>query len=82
MKINIIFYGGLKQDVGAKCQTFELDRESLTVAELVETLQQQYPALAARLSTVAYTVGNTIVEPDYVLRDGDEAGLLPPVSGG
>jgi molybdopterin converting factor small subunit len=82
MRVNVVFYGGLKQAVGVKRQALELDREKLTVAELVDVLAGQYPALGPHLDTVAYVVGNEIVEPDYVLRDGDEAALLPPVSGG
>lgn len=82
MRVDVVFYGGLKQDVGAKRQMIEVDRDGLTVAELVDVITQRYPALEPRLSTVAYVVRNEIVEPNYVLRDGDEAGLLPPVSGG
>jgi molybdopterin converting factor small subunit len=82
MRVDVVFYGGLKQDVGAKRQWIEVERDGLTVAELVDVITRQYPALKPRLSTVAYVVGNEIVEPDYVLQDGDEAGLLPPVSGG
>ncbi len=82
MQVRVTFYGGLKQDVGAKQQTLNLDAVSITVAELAGILTQRYPALAARLSTVAYAVNDELVEADYVLHDGDEAGLLPPVSGG
>lgn len=82
MRVNVVFYGGLKRDVGARQQVLEVDRESLTMAELVDMLTVQYPALAPRLGTMAYVVANEVVEPDYVLSDGDEAGLLPPVSGG
>jgi molybdopterin converting factor small subunit len=82
MKLHVTFYGGLKQEVGAKTQTLELDRDSLTVHELGEMLAAEYPSLAARLPTVAFVVGDEIVEPGHALRDGDQAALLPPVSGG
>jgi len=82
MKVNVVFYGGLKQDVGAKYQSLEFATESLTVGELVDELKAQYPSLAPRLGMVAYAVDDTLVDPDYVLHDGDEAALLPPVSGG
>lgn len=82
MKIQVTFYGVLKQDVGAKQQTLEFSGDRLTLAELVETLKRQYPALAARLETVAFAVNDELVTPDTVLYDGDLAGLLPPVSGG
>jgi len=82
MKIQVTFYGGLKQEVGSKQQIIELPGESATVATLAEALLARYPALAPRLATVAYAVGDTLVGPEHPLRDGDEAALLPPVSGG
>ena len=82
MKIQVTFYGGLKQEVGSKQQIIELPGELATVATLAEALQARYPALAPRLATVAYAVGDTLVGPEHPLRDGDEAALLPPVSGG
>jgi molybdopterin converting factor small subunit len=82
MHITVTFYGGLKQDVGAKQQTLELERSAVTAREVADALAAQYPALAARLATVAFVVDDTIVPPDHVLHDGDTAALLPPVSGG
>jgi molybdopterin converting factor small subunit len=82
MRVNVVFYGGLKQDTGARQQALDLDANSLTVGELAEVLKTRFPALGPRLETVAYAVNDAIVDPGYVLRDGDEAGLLPPVSGG
>ena len=82
MRVNVVFYGGLKQDVGTKQQTLDLPGEALTIRQLVENLKVRYPTLTPRLETVAYVVHDEIVDPEYVLRDGDEAALLPPVSGG
>lgn len=82
MKVTIVFYGGLKQDVGGKHATLELPGDSATIHDLAAALVLRYPALAPRLDTVAYAVGSAIVTPDHVLYDGDEAALLPPVSGG
>ena len=82
MHVHVIFYGGLKQDVGARQQTIELSGDAPTVGTLLAALAARYPALAERLATVACAVGDTLVGPDHPLRDGDEAALLPPVSGG
>lgn len=82
MQINVTFYGGLKQTVGTKQQTVALDGERVTVRDLAEALAARYPALAERLPTVAFVVGETIVPAETVLHDGDTAALLPPVSGG
>jgi molybdopterin converting factor subunit 1 len=82
MKVRVVFYGGLQHDTGIKQQTLELEQDSLTVRGLADLLAEQHPALRSRLGTVAYAVGNEIVEPGQPIRDGDEIALLPPVSGG
>ncbi len=82
MRVTVVYYGGLKQDVGVRSETLELPDGALRVRDLSEVLRERHPALAGRLHTVAYAVNDTLVDADYVLQDGDEAGLLPPVSGG
>ena len=82
MKVHVTFFGGLKQEVGAKRQTLDLPGDALTATGLIEVLKERYPALEPRLGMVALAVGDVLVGPDHVLRDGDEAALLPPVSGG
>jgi molybdopterin converting factor subunit 1 len=51
-----------------------------TVADLVEELSVQVPTLRSARGLVA--VNHTYVQPGYVLHDGDEVALIPPVSGG
>ena len=81
MQINVVYYGRLKEVSGAKRQTLELD-PGQTLGGLIQTLTEKHPALREQLDSLAYVVDDEIVELDYVLRDGDTAGLLPPVSGG
>ena len=52
------------------------------VAGMVARLADDYPA--ARLTARRYTVAinRAYAPPDRVLADGDEVGLIPPVSGG
>lgn len=82
MRLQVVFYGGLKQDVGVKTETLELAQEALTVRELKALLAERHPALRSRLGVVACAVGDELVGPDHALRDGDVVALLPPVSGG
>jgi molybdopterin converting factor small subunit len=79
--VRVIFYGRLKQDTGVKTLDLPLDK-SKTVGGLVARLVDSYPALAAQLGTVAFTIGAELVSPEHPVQDGDELGLLPPVSGG
>ena len=50
------------------------------VRDLVAVLGARIPALLAAPGLVA--VNHTYVQPDFELHDGDEAALIPPVSGG
>ena len=81
MAVKVVLYGRLKQDAGARTLELSLDGPQ-PVGALVARLVESYPALAAQLGTVAYTLGATLVGPDALVQDGDELGLLPPVSGG
>ena len=82
MKVTVILYGGLKREAGGREHVVELARERPRVVDLVDTLVDRFPALQQRLDGVAFAVNNEIVDADFILRDGDEASLLPPVSGG
>ena len=81
MAVRVILYGRLKQDAGVKTLDLPLDGPQ-TVGGLVARLVDSYPALAEQLGTVAYTLGAELVGPETLVQDGDELGLLPPVSGG
>ncbi|MDQ3808792.1 MAG: MoaD/ThiS family protein [Chloroflexota bacterium] len=50
------------------------------VSDLLAMLAAQIPALAEAPGLVA--VNQSYVGRDFELRDGDEAALIPPVSGG
>ena len=82
MRVKIVFYGGLQRDVGVKEQELQFAQSALTVGELNKQVAGRYPILRSKLESVVYAVGDEIVDVDHPVRDGDEVGLLPPVSGG
>ncbi|MBN1963761.1 MAG: MoaD/ThiS family protein [Anaerolineae bacterium] len=83
MQITVVYYGRLKEDTGHKREALALDaNETRTVGALLELLVARYPGLAAARETVAFTIGSALVNEDAPLHEGDEVGLLPPVSGG
>ncbi len=81
MQVQVTFYGVLQQIIGARRLTLEL-AEGASVGGLAETLSAQYPALAERLPTVAFAVGDALASSERLLQHGDQVALLPPVSGG
>ena len=53
-----------------------------TVADMIGRLLELHPNTASDPSQVVAAVNREYREQGHVLRDGDEAALIPPVSGG
>jgi molybdopterin synthase sulfur carrier subunit len=52
------------------------------VAAVLENLVAQHPELNQWRNLTRFGVNLQFVEPDTLLKDGDEVVLIPPVSGG
>jgi len=82
MQVRILPFGMLKDWLGSSPANVEL-REGATVSDLLEQLVQVAPGRpAAALRGIAVSVNAEYAAGAHILRDGDEVGLLPPVSGG
>jgi MoaE-MoaD fusion protein len=79
MQVRVIPFGVLKDWLGATPATVELP-EGASVGELLDGLSARVPASALR--SIAVSVNADYAQATRVLREGDEIGLLPPVSGG
>jgi len=77
--VRVLCFGVLKDWLGAPAATLELP-EGATVADLLEQLRARPDA--AVLQGIAVSVNAEYATSANVLADGDEVGLLPPVSGG
>jgi MoaE-MoaD fusion protein len=82
MRVQILPFGVLK-DVLSPAPV-ELPEEA-TVADLLALLRERMvpeSSAVGLLSRIAVSVNAEYAQPGHVLRDGDDVGLLPPVSGG
>jgi len=79
MQVRVLCFGILKDWLGAEADTVELPHGA-TVAALVQQLAARRPSTV--LKGIAVSVNSEYATAEQVLRDGDEVGLLPPVSGG
>ena len=52
------------------------------VGELADEMRRRYPGLTPDASALVVAVNQEYADHDYVLSDGDEVALIPPVSGG
>jgi molybdopterin synthase catalytic subunit/molybdopterin converting factor small subunit len=79
MQVRVIPFGVLKDWLGTSPATVEL-REGASVAELLAGLGARVPTPPLR--GIAVSVNAEYATAEQVLHEGDEVGLLPPVSGG
>jgi molybdopterin converting factor subunit 1 len=80
MLVTVVFLASYREKVGTPRAVIAL-AVGATLAELVAQVCMQYPGLPEAERVVA-AVNNEYKEPDFVLDDGDEVALIPPVSGG
>lgn len=78
--VRVRFFGRLKETAGAGTRELRLPGDGATVADAVARLREA--GALEDPDRVAYSVGDVLVDADHPLEDGDELGLLPPVSGG
>ncbi len=81
MKITVLFFGVLKEVIGLSSETINLP-EGARVRELLLHYTHEIPRFETMLPSLAISVNQEYSAADRTLRDGDEVGLLPPVSGG
>jgi len=80
MRVHILPFGILKDWLGRS--TLELP-DGATVGALLDRLAMQREGIpAGTWSSIAVSVNHEYAGAGQVLREGDEVGLLPPVSGG
>jgi molybdopterin synthase catalytic subunit len=81
MRVRVLPFGVSKDWLGAAEATIELP-EGASVADLLERLTARLTARGQALRGIAVSVNAEYATAGQVLCDGDEVGLLPPVSGG
>ena len=81
VRIHVLFFGVLAEQTGRQYLTLDLT-EPATLEQALARLQQDYPAVAALRSKLAFAVNLEYVALTCALKDRDELALIPPVSGG
>ena len=81
MRIQVLFFGLLKEVLGRASEVLELP-EGSTVADVLSHYEGKSPKLREMLPSLALSVNQHYAAPGAVLAQDDEVALLPPVSGG
>jgi molybdopterin converting factor small subunit len=81
MQVTVSFYSYFKDLTGCASTTEALLQGS-SLEVLVERLQTRFPKLAPMRKSTLIAVGLDYQDSKYILKDGDEVSLFPPVQGG
>ena len=81
MRISVQFYSYFK-DLAGCVQAEEEIAPGETIADLQRKLFARFPKLAAMRNSMLVAVGVNYQPKAYVLKEGDEVSLFPPVQGG
>ncbi|MEO2055683.1 MAG: MoaD/ThiS family protein [Nitrospira sp.] len=81
--VKVRFFAVLKHLVGKDELSLEIEKET-TLAQLIEKLQEELPALKDLLSErrILISVNQEKAEKHCLIRNGDEVAFLPPFAGG
>lgn len=81
MTIKVLFHSYFKELTG--CPETRVEVESGTPMEtLLSVLRGRFPKLEPMRNSTLVAVGVEYQNKDYLLREGDEVSLFPPVQGG
>ncbi|OLL23521.1 Molybdopterin synthase sulfur carrier subunit [Neolecta irregularis DAH-3] len=79
-----LYFAAAKDATQMTCENIPMPNTTLTMANLSEFLAQRHPALKRRqiLEGCLFTVNEEYVDPETIIKHGDEVAIIPPVSGG
>ena len=81
MNISVQFFSYFKDIAG--CEYFTANVSSgATIADLLGVIYQQFPKLEPMRKSTLVAVGVDYQDRAYVLKEGDQVSLFPPVQGG
>src|ERR1700685_4411108 len=81
MRVRVLFFGALKDIVGAAEDSPEVPAEA-TLGSLFETYCKRFETLRQRGPSILFARNGESATPETSLADNDEIAFLPPVSGG
>ncbi|MGO8926007.1 MAG: MoaD/ThiS family protein [Limisphaerales bacterium] len=81
MRVTVCFYSYFKDLTGCARTTEEL-ADGSTLDDLFRALVVRFPKLGPMRKATLIAVGVDYQNPTYVLKEGEEVSLFPPVQGG
>jgi MoaE-MoaD fusion protein len=81
MRVKVLLFGQLKDIIGRQEEWLELE-QGANLSAVLSHYAGQYPKFKGLNSSIACSINQEYAQSSAVLKEADEIGLLPPVSGG
>jgi molybdopterin synthase catalytic subunit len=81
MRVKVLLFGQLKDIIGRPEDSLELPAGAKLSAVMAH-YAEQFPKFKGLSSSIACSINQEYAQAAEALKEGDEVGLLPPVSGG
>ena len=81
MRVKVLLFGQLKDIIGRQEESLDLDTGA-QLSAVIGYYSDRYPRFHGLQRSIACSINQEYANGLAVLREGDEIGLLPPVSGG
>ena len=85
MKVKVLFFAGLREQLGTAAEEIELPGDVTTVAGLRNFLSdknQSWKSALAETKAIRMAVNQDMAQPSARIKAGDEVAFFPPVTGG
>jgi molybdopterin synthase sulfur carrier subunit len=85
VKVKVLFFAALREQLGTSAEEVELPAEVSTVAGLRAHLKSRggsYEKAFGGKSLIRIAVNKDMVQPSARIKAGDEVAFFPPVTGG
>jgi molybdopterin converting factor subunit 1 len=81
MRVKVLLFGQLKDIIGRPEDSLELPAGA-NLSAVIAHYGEQFPQFKGLSSSIACSINQEYAQAAEALKEGDEVGLLPPVSGG
>lgn len=85
MKVKLLYFAGLREQLGKPGEELEISAETSTVAGLRTQLMARGGAWQSALAqgkALRVAVNQEVAQPTTPVKPGDEVAFFPPVTGG